>query len=55
MSLGGLPGRVAIVAAEAAERTAEAIVSAGGVASSVAFDLAEPESVAALIDSAVST
>ena len=35
--------------------TAETIVAAGGVASSVAFDLADPESVAALIDSAVST
>ena len=43
------------VAADAAEWTAETIVAAGGVASSAAFDLAEPESVAALIDSAVST
>ena len=57
LRLGGEGCHVVVgdVAAEAAERTADTIVAAGGVASSVAFDLADPESVAALIDSAVST
>lgn len=43
------------VAAETAAKTAETIVAGGGTASSFAFDLAEPESVGALVDSAVST
>ncbi|MDT5334682.1 MAG: hypothetical protein QOD90_187 [Mycobacterium sp.] len=40
------------LAGEAAQRTAERIVAAGGVASAAAFDLADPDSVAGLIDTA---
>ena len=40
---------------EAATATVEAIRTAGGVAHPVAFDLSEPASVAALIDTAVAT
>ncbi|MGZ6779347.1 MAG: SDR family NAD(P)-dependent oxidoreductase, partial [Mycobacterium sp.] len=43
------------IAATAAQRTAAAIVAAGGEAVSTEFDLAEPESVAALVEFAVST
>ena len=41
------------IAGEAAEATAQAIRGAGGAAAACAFDLADPESVRALIDSAV--
>src|SRR3954452_25436733 len=40
------------LAGDAAQRTAEGIVAAGGVASAVAFDLPDPDSVAGLIDTA---
>jgi NAD(P)-dependent dehydrogenase (short-subunit alcohol dehydrogenase family) len=43
------------VAAEAAQRTAEAIASDGGTAVAVPFDLADPDSVAHLIATAVDT
>src|SRR5271157_5001658 len=43
------------IAADAAQRTAERIVAAGGTAAHVAFDLSVPESVANLIDTAAST
>lgn len=43
------------VAADAAKQTAARIVAAGGTASPVAFDLAEPASVSSLIDSAATT
>jgi len=43
------------VAIDGAQRTAQTIVAEGGTASAVAFDLAEPESVAALFASAAET
>lgn len=43
------------VAADAAEQTAAGIVEAGGTATHVAFDLADPASVSGLIDSAATT
>jgi NAD(P)-dependent dehydrogenase (short-subunit alcohol dehydrogenase family) len=43
------------VAADAAQRTAARIVAAGGTAAHVAFDLADPASVANLIDTAATT
>jgi NAD(P)-dependent dehydrogenase (short-subunit alcohol dehydrogenase family) len=43
------------IAAEAAQRTAEAIAGDGGTAVAVPFDLADPDSVAHLIASAVDT
>ena len=43
------------VAEDAARQTAERIVAAGGTATHVAFDLADPDSVAALIDTAATT
>lgn len=43
------------IAADAARQTAERIVAAGGTAVHVAFDLADPESVAGLIDTAATT
>ncbi len=43
------------IAADAAQRTAERIVAAGGTAAHVAFDLSVPESVANLIYTAAST
>ena len=43
------------VAAEAAAQTAARITAAGGTATHVVFDLAEPASVAALIDTAATT
>jgi NAD(P)-dependent dehydrogenase (short-subunit alcohol dehydrogenase family) len=43
------------VASDAAARTAARIVAAGGTAAHVAFDLADPESVANLIHSAATT
>src|SRR5262249_44867942 len=43
------------VAVDAAQQTAARIVAAGGGATHVGFDLAEPESVAGLIDTAAAT
>lgn len=43
------------VAVDTAQRTAARIVAAGGKAAHVAFDLSDPASVAALIDSAATT
>ena len=43
------------VAQDAARQTAERIAAAGGTATHVAFDLADPASVAGLIDSAATT
>jgi NAD(P)-dependent dehydrogenase (short-subunit alcohol dehydrogenase family) len=43
------------IAADAAQRTAERIVASGGTAVHVACDLSDPESVASLIDTAVTT
>jgi len=43
------------VAAEAAQQTADAIVAAGGQAVARTFDLADPSSVAALIEFAAAT
>jgi NAD(P)-dependent dehydrogenase (short-subunit alcohol dehydrogenase family) len=43
------------VAEDAARQTAERIAAAGGTATHVAFDLADPASVAGLIDSAATT
>jgi NAD(P)-dependent dehydrogenase (short-subunit alcohol dehydrogenase family) len=43
------------LAADAAQRTAERIVAAGGTASAVAFDLSDPGSVAELMDTAATT
>jgi NAD(P)-dependent dehydrogenase (short-subunit alcohol dehydrogenase family) len=43
------------VAVDAAERTVQRIVASGGTAAHVTFDLAEPDSVANLIDSAATT
>ncbi len=43
------------IAVDAAGQTAARIVAAGGVATHVAFDLSDPESVAALIDTAAAT
>lgn len=43
------------VAADDAQRTAAQITAAGGTATAVAFDLADPESVASLIATAVDT
>ncbi len=43
------------VAVDTAQRTAARIVAAGGTAAHVAFDLSDPASVAALIDSAATT
>ncbi|BCZ20516.1 SDR family oxidoreductase [Mycobacterium senriense] len=43
------------VAADAAEQTVAGIVEAGGTATHVAFDLADPASVSGLIDSAATT
>lgn len=53
--LGSEGARVVVgdIAEDAAEATAEAIRAAGGTAIAHAFDLADPESVRALIDSAV--
>ncbi|MET0703351.1 MAG: SDR family oxidoreductase [Mycobacterium sp.] len=55
--LGGEGCQVVVgdLAADAAQRTAEGIVTAGGVAIAVPFDLADPASIAALIDSATAT
>ncbi len=55
--LGGEGCRVVIgdVAEDAARQTAERIAAAGGTATHVAFDLADPASVAGLIDSAATT
>ena len=55
--LGGEGCRVVIgdVAEDAARLTAERIAAAGGTATHVAFDLADPASVAGLIDSAATT
>ena len=52
--LGGEGCRVVIgdIAEDAARQTAERIAAAGGTATHVTFDLADPESVAALIDTA---
>jgi NAD(P)-dependent dehydrogenase (short-subunit alcohol dehydrogenase family) len=43
------------VASERAHQTADEITEAGGTATAVAFDLAEPDSVVALFETAVST
>ena len=43
------------VAVDAARRTADDIVAKGGVATAVGFDLADPDSVAALLDTAAMT
>src|SRR5947199_2765061 len=43
------------VAADAAQHTADRINAAGGMATAVAFDLAEPDSVADLIETATAT
>lgn len=43
------------IAEQSAQQTADAIVAAGGQATSFGFDLADPETVSALIDFAVST
>jgi NAD(P)-dependent dehydrogenase (short-subunit alcohol dehydrogenase family) len=43
------------IAADAARQTAERIVAAGGTATHVAFDLADPESVAGLMRTAAAT
>lgn len=43
------------IAADAARQTAQDIVAAGGTASAVGFDLADPDSVATLIDAAADT
>jgi NAD(P)-dependent dehydrogenase (short-subunit alcohol dehydrogenase family) len=43
------------IAADAARQTAERIVAAGGTATHVAFDLADPESVAGLMHTAAAT
>lgn len=43
------------VALDAAHRTADNIVAAGGTATAVGFDLAEPDSVAALLDTSATT
>ncbi|MDH6245320.1 SDR family oxidoreductase [Mycobacterium sp. OTB74] len=43
------------IAFDGAQRTAEAIVAAGGTATAVEFDLADPSSVKALVDAAVQT
>ena len=55
--LGGEGCRVVIgdIAEDAARQTAERIVAAGGTATHVAFDLADPGSVANLIDAAATT
>jgi NAD(P)-dependent dehydrogenase (short-subunit alcohol dehydrogenase family) len=55
--LGGEGCRVVIgdIAADAARQTAERIAAAGGTATHVAFDLADPGSVADLIDAAATT
>lgn len=55
--LGGEGCRVVIgdVVVDAAQRTAARIAAAGGAVTPVAFDLADPASVAALIDSAATT
>jgi NAD(P)-dependent dehydrogenase (short-subunit alcohol dehydrogenase family) len=55
--LGGEGCRVIIgdIAEDAARQTAERITAAGGTAAHVAFDLADPASVSALIDSAATT
>jgi NAD(P)-dependent dehydrogenase (short-subunit alcohol dehydrogenase family) len=55
--LGGEGCRVVIgdIAADAARQTAERIAAAGGTATHVAFDLADPGSVANLIDAAATT
>ena len=55
--LGGEGCRVIIgdIAEDAARQTAERIAAAGGTATHVAFDLADPGSVANLIDSAATT
>ena len=52
MGLRGLAGKVVVVAADGARRTADEITEAGGTATGVPFDLAEPDSVAALFDTA---
>jgi len=54
----GAEGALVVVgdgAAEAAQRTAEAIAGDGGTAVAVPFDLADPDSVAHLIATAVDT
>jgi NAD(P)-dependent dehydrogenase (short-subunit alcohol dehydrogenase family) len=43
------------VAVDTARRTADIIVAAGGTATAVGFDLADPDSVAALLDTAATT
>jgi NAD(P)-dependent dehydrogenase (short-subunit alcohol dehydrogenase family) len=43
------------VAVDAAHHTAEGIVACGGTATAVKFDLADPDSVAALLDTAAAT
>ncbi len=43
------------LAVDGARRTADEIAGAGGIATAVAFDLAEPESVAALFETAATT
>jgi NAD(P)-dependent dehydrogenase (short-subunit alcohol dehydrogenase family) len=55
--LGGEGCRVVIgdIAEDAARQTAERIAAAGGTATHVAFDLANPDSVAELIDTAATT
>jgi NAD(P)-dependent dehydrogenase (short-subunit alcohol dehydrogenase family) len=55
--LGGEGCRLVIgdIAEDAARQTAERIVAAGGTATHVAFDLADPTSVADLIDTAATT
>ena len=55
--LGGEGCRVVIgdIAEDAARQTAERIAAAGGTAIHVAFDLADPDSVAGLIDTAATT
>jgi NAD(P)-dependent dehydrogenase (short-subunit alcohol dehydrogenase family) len=57
MALRGLADKVVVgdLAADPAQRTADRIVAAGGTAIAVVFDLAEPDSVAHLIDTAATT